>query len=141
MRDESDRAYMLVAIKPGKQQEFADEIVSLGLTLDSAVDKMDFVHGSYDFIVTFSGTMNDIDNRIMEIRALPHLLRTETLIPFRSSISLKGLSKRQNQTSGKRGSRDFDSHNQDSARMTSPIYMGKMLDATHPLIIDLGPFY
>jgi len=141
MRDKGDRAYMLVAIKPGKQQEFADEIVSLGLTLDTAVDKMDFVHGSYDFIVTFSGTMNEIDDRIMEIRSLPYLLRTETLIPFRSSRSLKGPSKRHGWMGGSKGSRDFDSQDQDSARMNSPIYMGKMHDATHPLIIDLGPFY
>jgi len=82
MSANENRIYMLVAIQPGKEQDFADEIAELGLIRDPAVDKIDFVHGSFDFIVTFSGTQNDVDNRILAIRLLPYVQRTETLIPF-----------------------------------------------------------
>jgi len=43
---------------------------------------MDFVHGSFDFIVILNGTKFDIDRRILEMRKLPFVRRTETLIPF-----------------------------------------------------------
>ena len=78
----SDRAYVLVAIQPGKEQEFANEIVSKGLILDSKVERMDFVHGSFDFIIILTGNTYDIDRRILEMRKLPYVRRTETLIPF-----------------------------------------------------------
>lgn len=82
MNGKNDRAYLLVAIQPGKEQEFANEIISKGFILDSKVEKMDFVHGSFDFIIILTGTKNDIDSRILEIRKLPFVRRTETLIPF-----------------------------------------------------------
>ena len=77
-----ERAYVLVTIEPGKEQEFANAVVSKGYILDSKVEKMDFVHGSYDFIIILSGAKHDIDNRILEMRKLPFVRRTETLIPF-----------------------------------------------------------
>jgi hypothetical protein len=76
------RAYVLVAIQPGKEQEFANEIISKGLILNSKVERMDFVHGSFDFIVILAGRTYDIDHLIFEMRKLPFVLRTETLIPF-----------------------------------------------------------
>ena len=82
MNDDTYHVYMLVAIQPGKEQDFADEVMSLRLIQDPLVDRIDFVHGSFDFIITFSGHINDIDNRILKIRLLPYVLRTETLIPF-----------------------------------------------------------
>ncbi len=82
MSDSENRIYMLVAIQPGKEQDFADEIASLGLIRDPTVDKIDFVHGSFDFIITFYGTTNDVDSRILAIRLLPYVQKTETLIPF-----------------------------------------------------------
>jgi hypothetical protein len=82
MSQRTDRAYVLVVIEPGKEQEFANEIVSKGLTVSSKVEKMDFVHGSFDFIIVFSGTKEDIDYRILEIRRLPYVRSTVTLIPF-----------------------------------------------------------
>ena len=83
MTDENNRMYVLVAIKPGNEQDFADEIAKLGLIRDPAVDKIDFVHGSFDFIITFNGPMDEVDSSILEIRLLPYVLRTETLIPFK----------------------------------------------------------
>ena len=83
MTDENNRMYVLVAIKPGNEQDFADEIAKLGLIRDPAVDKIDFVHGSFDFIITFNGPMDEVDSKILEIRLLPYVLRTETLIPFK----------------------------------------------------------
>jgi hypothetical protein len=83
MANENSRMYVMVAIKPGKEQDFADEIARLGLIRDPKVEKIDFVHGSFDFIITFCGLADDIDGRILEIRLLPYVLRTETLIPFK----------------------------------------------------------
>jgi len=82
MNNKNSRAYVLVVLQPGKEQEFANEIVSKGLILDSQVEKMDFVHGSFDFIVILTGSTYDIDRRILEMRKLPYVRRTETLIPF-----------------------------------------------------------
>jgi UDP-2,3-diacylglucosamine pyrophosphatase LpxH len=82
MKGENNRAYVLVAIQPGKEQEFANEIVSKRLKHDSKVERVDFVHGNFDFVITLNGTAIDIDSRIMKIRLLPYVQRTETLIPF-----------------------------------------------------------
>jgi len=82
MSSKNERAYVLVVIQPGKEQDFANEILSKGLVLDSKVERMDFVHGSFDFIVILNGTKFDIDRRILEMRKLPFVRRTETLIPF-----------------------------------------------------------
>jgi hypothetical protein len=82
MNGKNERAYVLVVIQPGKEQEFANKILSQGLILDSKVERVDFVHGSFDFIIILTGTKNDIDRRILEMRKLPFVRRTETLIPF-----------------------------------------------------------
>jgi hypothetical protein len=82
MSNESSHAYVLVVIQPGKEQEFANEVLSKGYILDSKVEKIDFVHGSFDFIIILTGTKHDIDQRVLKMRKLPYILRTETLIPF-----------------------------------------------------------
>ncbi len=82
MSSKNIHAYVLVEIQPGKERDFANEIVSKGLLLDSKVEKMDFVHGSYDFIIILKGTKEDIDRRILEMRKLPYVQKTQTLIPF-----------------------------------------------------------
>jgi hypothetical protein len=81
-RDERARAYMLVEIHPGKEKEFGEEILSKGFLVDSKVQRMDFVHGPYDFVLILSGTMEEIDTRLMEMRKSPHVRKTETLICF-----------------------------------------------------------
>jgi hypothetical protein len=73
---------MLVEIQPGKEREFSNEILSKGLIVDSKVERMDFVHGSFDCVVMLCGKMEDIDRRIMEMRKSPFVRRTETLICF-----------------------------------------------------------
>ena len=82
MIGEDSHAYVLVSIQPGKEQEFANEIMSKGIILDYEVERVDFVHGSFDFIVILKGTTNGIDHRILEVRRLPYVQSTETLIPF-----------------------------------------------------------
>jgi hypothetical protein len=42
----------LFVIQPRKQQGFADESTSLGMMKDSALDRMDFIHGSFDIIIS-----------------------------------------------------------------------------------------
>ncbi len=74
--------YVLVQIQPGKEKEFADEVLSKGLIVDSKVESMDFVHGSFDFVVVLNGSMKDIDQRVMMMRKSPYVRRTETLICF-----------------------------------------------------------
>jgi broad-specificity NMP kinase len=80
--DSHARAYVLVEIQPGKEKDFSDEVLSKGLILDSKVERMDFVHGSFDFVIILRGAMKDIDARVMEIRKSPFVRRTETLICF-----------------------------------------------------------
>jgi len=50
--------------------------------VDSNVERMDFVHGSFDFVILLRGPMKNIDTRIMELRKSPFVRRTETLICF-----------------------------------------------------------
>jgi flavodoxin I len=76
------RAYVLVNIVPGMEQEFANEVVSKGLLFDSKVEKMDFLHGGYDFIIILHGSTHDIDRRILEMRKLPYVRSTQTMVPF-----------------------------------------------------------
>ena len=82
MSGENSRAYVLVAIQPGKEQEFANEIMSKGLLFNSKIERMDFVHGSFDFMVMLAGRTSDIDHLIFEMRKLSFVRKTETLIPF-----------------------------------------------------------
>ena len=82
MSYKGNRVYVLVEIQPGKEREFADEVFSKGLIIDSKVERLDFVHGSFDFVLVLNGTMEDVDNRIMEMRKSPFVRRTETLICF-----------------------------------------------------------
>ena len=76
----SDRMYVLIEIQPGKEQDFVKEIISKGL--DSKTERIDLVHGSFDFVIILSGTRKEMDTRIMQIRKLPFVKRTETLIPL-----------------------------------------------------------
>jgi hypothetical protein len=80
--NETSRAYVLVVIEPGKEMEFANELISKGLILDSKVERLDFVHGVYDLVVILSGNKYDIDRRILMMRKLPFVRKTQTLIPF-----------------------------------------------------------
>jgi hypothetical protein len=82
MSAEEIRVYVLAEIAPGKEGEFANEILSKGLILDSQVERLDFVHGSFDFIIVFKGKLKDIDRRIIEMRKSQHVRKTETLICF-----------------------------------------------------------
>lgn len=82
MNPQNNRAYVLIEIQPGKEREFSEEILSKGLILDSKVERMDFVHGSFDFIIQFHGTMKDIDRRILDMRNSPFVCKTETLVCF-----------------------------------------------------------
>ena len=81
-RDNSVRVYVLVEIQPGKEKEFANEVLSKGLIMDSKVERMDFVHGPFDFVIILRGTMKDIDVRVMEMRKSSYIRRTETMICF-----------------------------------------------------------
>jgi len=52
------------------------------LPRDINVERMDFVHGSFDVVILLRGTMKSIDARIMELRKSPLIRRTETLLAF-----------------------------------------------------------
>ena len=79
-QDKTKRAYVLVQIHPGKEKEFSNDILSKKLFVDPEVERMDFVHGPYDFVIVLSGTIKDMDRRIIEIRKSPFIVKTETLI-------------------------------------------------------------
>jgi len=97
MKPENNRArvYVLFEIQPGKDKAFSDEISAKGLISESEGERMDFVHGSFDFVIILQGTMKDIDTRIMEMRKSPFVRRTETLICF-EIFTLEDLSGRLN---------------------------------------------
>lgn len=82
MSSEDIRVYVLVELQPGKEGEFGNEILSNGLILDPKVERLDFVHGSFDFIIALKGKLRDIDRRIIEMRKSPCVRKTETLICF-----------------------------------------------------------
>jgi hypothetical protein len=76
------RAYVLVELYPGREKEFCEEIMNKGFFLDSKVERMDFVHGPYDFICILNGDIKDIDRRIIELRRSLYIRKTQTLICF-----------------------------------------------------------
>lgn len=82
MSSEDIRVYVLVELQPGKEVDFGNEILSNGLILDSKVERLDFVHGSFDFIIVFKGKLKDIDRLIIEMRKSPYVRKTQTLICF-----------------------------------------------------------
>jgi hypothetical protein len=82
MSSQDSRVYVLVEIQPGKEKEFSEEVLSRGLIMDSRVERLDFVHGSFDFVIILRGSMKDIDSRVLEMRKSPFVRRTETLICF-----------------------------------------------------------
>jgi hypothetical protein len=81
-RDDKVRVYVLVEVQPGREKEFADEVLSKRLIRDPKVERMDVVHGSFDLVVMLSGAMKDVDARVIAMRKIPFVLRTETLISF-----------------------------------------------------------
>jgi hypothetical protein len=82
MSCKGNRVYVLVEIQPGKEREFADEVLSKSLIVDSKVERIDFVHGSFDFVLMLYGAMDNVDRRILELRKSQFVRRTETLICF-----------------------------------------------------------
>ena len=79
---EEIRVYVLVELQPGKEGDFANDILRKGLVLDPKVERLDFVHGSFDFIIALKGKLRDIDGAIIEMRKSPYLQKTQTLICF-----------------------------------------------------------
>jgi len=79
-QDKNARAYVLVEIQPGKEKEFREDILSRGLLTESKEERMDVVHGAFDFVIILCGAVKDIDRRIIEIRKSPFVVKTETLI-------------------------------------------------------------
>jgi hypothetical protein len=89
MDDDSNRTYVMVATQRGTQQEVGNEIRSFpGMIRGPAVDMIDVIHGSFDFI-TFSGAIKDDDTSILDVTPQPSLLRTETMIPHPGSNAKK----------------------------------------------------
>ena len=82
MSYQNNHVYVLVEIQPGKEREFADDMLSKGLIIDSKVERMDLVHGAFDFAILLYGKMENIDLRIMELRKSPFVRKTETLVSF-----------------------------------------------------------
>lgn len=95
-QDNTARVYVLVEVQPGREKEFMDEVLSKGLIRDSRMERMDFVHGSFDLIVILIGAMKDVDARVIAMRKIPFVLRTETLISF-GTLNWEDLSSKLNE--------------------------------------------
>jgi pantothenate kinase len=82
MVPQSSLAYVLVKIQSGKEQEFANYVLSKGVIVDPEVEKMNFVHGSFDFVIMLHGPIEDIERRIIEMRKSQFVRTTQTLIAY-----------------------------------------------------------
>ena len=71
------RSYVLVETQPGKEKESYEAISAL-----KRISRIDFVHGSYDFVVILEGEIRDMDYTVMDIRKAPYVRKTETLLCF-----------------------------------------------------------
>ena len=76
----SKRAYVLVEIQPGKENQFEEEIMSKHVLTNAKEERIDLVHGIFDYVVVLVGQVEDIDRRIIEIRNSPFIAKTETLL-------------------------------------------------------------
>lgn len=76
----SKRAYVLIEIQPGKENQFKEEIMSKHVLTDPKEERIDLVHGIFDYVIILFGQVKDIDRRIIEIRSSPYIARTETLL-------------------------------------------------------------
>jgi hypothetical protein len=82
MSSEDVRVYVLVELEPGKEGDFGNEILSNGLVLSSKVERLDFVHGFYDFIIMLKGKLKEVDRTILKMRKSPFIRKTQTLVCF-----------------------------------------------------------
>jgi flavodoxin len=89
MSNVGNRIFVLVSIDPGREADFVNETGSDELILNSKVEEMVFVHGSFDFVVILSGNTYDIDRRILNMRKLPYVISTVTLTPFKWEVPKK----------------------------------------------------
>ena len=71
------KAYILIRVQPGKEVELYD-----GLKQIPNIVGIDFVRGSFDFIVLAEGTGNEVEKVVFEVRKLLHIISTETLTCF-----------------------------------------------------------
>lgn len=71
------KAYILIRVQPGKEVELYD-----GLKEIRNIVGIDFVRGSFDFIVLAEGSGSEVENVVFEVRKLPHIVSTETLTCF-----------------------------------------------------------
>jgi hypothetical protein len=97
MSSEESRAYVLIEIQPGEEKQFAEYVMAKGLLKDINLERMDFVHGSFDVVVILRGKMKNIDAKIMELRKSKLIRRTETLLCFGEMLSWDDMSGRLNE--------------------------------------------
>ena len=97
MSSEESRAYVLIEIQPGKEKQFTEYTMSKGLLKDINLERMDFVHGSFDVVVVLRGAMKNIDAKIMELRKSKLIRRTETLPCFGEMPNWEDMSDRLNE--------------------------------------------
>ena len=81
----SERVYVIANIQSGKERELADEVLSRARNHGVRVQMLNFVHGIFDFIIAVSGDRYSIDRVILELRRLPFVRNTDTLIPIEMS--------------------------------------------------------
>jgi hypothetical protein len=79
MTNEDNLVYVLIELKAGQEDRFRKYVESKGLLKDPNSEHMDTVHGTYDVVITFRGSTESIDARIMEMRKSPSISKTTTL--------------------------------------------------------------
>jgi hypothetical protein len=75
------RAYILVNIDPGNEKNIINgSAMSDGISSFAGVVQADVVYGAYDIVVVVEGEPKTIDETIMNIRKIPHVRKTESLL-------------------------------------------------------------
>ncbi|MFB0568134.1 MAG: hypothetical protein ACETV0_00735 [Nitrososphaeria archaeon] len=71
------RAYLLVQLYPGKEEDFMNEAKSF-----PGMVRVDMVHGAFDVVMLLDGDLKTIDDTILKVRCLQGVRNTETLLGF-----------------------------------------------------------
>jgi len=71
------KAYVLIRVQPGREPELYDELKQI-----PNIVAIDFVRGTFDFVVIAEGEANEIDALVLRIRKSPYLVNTETMTVF-----------------------------------------------------------
>lgn len=73
------KAYILIRVQPGRELELYDELKQIE---QPKIMGIDFVRGTFDFVVVAEGDSSGIDTLVLRIRRSAYVVSTETMTVF-----------------------------------------------------------